>query len=86
MRFLARAYPSKLENTGADGAFRTFLGSLPKNGYLKIINKTKAGPFGSAGGRIPERRGVAPLHDFAPKSAGATTINSNPLIQKFFLS
>ena len=49
---------------GAKGAFRKILGSVTKNGYLKIV---QGGPFGSAGGRIPEEgRGADP-----PKSAPA---------------
>ena len=48
-RFLVHASPSKLVYIGA---FRKKLGSVSQ----KLISQssTKGGPFGSAGGRIPE--------------------------------
>ena len=51
--FLARATPSKLVYSGADGAFRKLLGSVTKIGYLKIVQR--GDPLGRQGGRIPKK-------------------------------
>ena len=55
--FFWRALPQKLVYIGAQGIFRNFLGSIAKNGHLKIY---KGGPFGSAGGRIPKKEASHP--------------------------
>ena len=53
--FFGARSPSKLAYIGAEGAFRKFLGSV---GQKRISEKvSKGGPFGSAGGRIPEGGG-----------------------------
>ena len=44
--FLARAPPSKLVYIGADGAFKKTLGSVAKNGYLKIYKGYLLGRHG----------------------------------------
>ena len=50
--FFGARSPSKLVYIGAKGAFRKILGSV---GQKWISDKvSKGGPFGSAGGRIPE--------------------------------
>ena len=51
------------ENVDQKIAFRKILGSVSQK--WKSQNSTKGGPFGSAGGRIPDREASAPL----PKSA-----------------
>ena len=61
--FLARALPSKLVYFGAKGAFRKILGSVRQKRISQ--NSTMGKPFGSTGGRIPEK-GQRPPH---PKSA-----------------
>ena len=48
-------YPSKLSYIGAGGAFRKISGSVRHQIWISQ-NSAKGGPFGSAGGRIPERR------------------------------
>ena len=41
--FSARALPSKLVCSGAKGALRKILGSVTKNGYLKIVQRALLG-------------------------------------------
>ena len=62
--FSARAPPSKLLRFGTKGAFRNILRPVIQKWISQ--NSTKRGPFGSAGGRIPEGWGSAPP---PPKSA-----------------
>ena len=50
--FLARAPPPNLVYIGAKGAFRKILGSVGQKWISEKVSK--GGPFGSAGGRIPE--------------------------------
>ena len=45
--FSTRAPPSKLVYIGAQGAFRKFLGSMTKNGHLKIVQR--GDPLGRKG-------------------------------------
>ena len=52
--FCARS-PSKLVYIGAKGAFRKILGSAGQKWISEKVSK--GGPFGSAGGRIPEGEG-----------------------------
>ena len=49
--FTARAFLSELEKAGAEGSFRKIRVRQPK---MDISNKYNGGPFGLAGGRIPE--------------------------------
>ena len=63
-RFLGARSTSKLVYIGGEGAFRKSLGSITKNGYLKIVQRGR--PFGSAGGRIPEGEGGRPHPKSAP--------------------
>ena len=37
--FSSRVLPSKLVYIGAEGALRTFLGPVTKNGYLKVVQR-----------------------------------------------
>ena len=57
-RFFGAGSPSKLVYIGAKGAFRKILGSVGQKWISEKVSK--GGPFGSAGGRIPEGRGVRP--------------------------
>ena len=83
IRVLCSAHShSKLVYIGAQGAFRKFVGSVTKNGYLKIVGggdlKLVGGsqnsgwkmgrPFGSTGGRILEgdRMGGGRRPPYAP--------------------
>ena len=50
--FFGARSPSKLVYIGAKGAFRKILGSVGQKGISEKVSK--GGPFGSAGGRIPE--------------------------------
>ena len=56
-------FPSNLVYFGAKGAFRDILRSVNQKGISQ--NSLKGGPFGSAGGRIPEKG-----RPFPPKSSG----------------
>ena len=49
--FTARAFLSELEKAGAEGSFRKIRVRQPK---MDISKKYNGGPFGLAGGRIPE--------------------------------
>ena len=64
-RFFGARSPSKLVYIGAKGAFRKILGSVGQNWISEKVSK--GGPFGSAGGRIPEGGGGVPPPP--PKSA-----------------
>ena len=58
LRFFGTHALSKLISIGAKGAFRKILGSV---GQKWISEKVpKGGPFGLAGGRIPEEGGLPP--------------------------
>ena len=50
--------PSKLVYIGAEGPFRKILGSVGQKWISEKVSK--GGPFGSAGGRIPERERPPP--------------------------
>ena len=50
--FFGARSTSKLVYIGAKGAFRKILGSVGQKGISEKVSK--GGPFGSAGGRIPE--------------------------------
>ena len=71
MRFFFGARsPSQIASIGAEGAFRKILGSVGQKWISEKVSK--GGPFGSAGGQIPEgggggRRPQTP----PPKSAPA---------------
>ena len=54
-RFFGARSPSKLVYIGAKGAFRKILGSVGQKWISEKVSK--GGPFGSAGGRIPEGGG-----------------------------
>ena len=56
--FFGARSPSKLVYIGAEGAFRKILGSVRQKWISEKVSK--GGPFGSAGGRIPEGGGVRP--------------------------
>ena len=56
MRFFGARFPTKITNIGAEGAFTKTLGSVSPN--WRSDNSTKGGPFGSAGGRVPEKESV----------------------------
>ena len=58
------ARSSKLVYIGAEGAFRKILGSVGQKWISEKVSK--GGPFGSAGGCIPEGGGKRPP---PPKSA-----------------
>ena len=53
--FSASAPLVKLVYIGSYGAFRKILSSVSQKWVSQ--NKSKGGPFGSAGGRIPEEEG-----------------------------
>ena len=53
--FFGARSPSKLVYIGAEGAFRKILGSVRQKWISEKVSK--GGPFGSAGGRIPEGGG-----------------------------
>ena len=53
--FFGARSPSKLVYVGAKGAFRKILGSVGQKWISEKVSK--GGPFGSAGGRIPEGGG-----------------------------
>ena len=67
MRFFGARSPSKIAYIGAKGAFRKILGSVGQKWISEKVSK--GGPFGSAGGQIPEGEGVRPP---PPKSAPAS--------------
>ena len=54
-RFFGARSPSKLVYIEAEGAFRKILGSVGQKWISEKVSK--GGPFGSAGGRIPEGGG-----------------------------
>ena len=56
--FFGARSPSKLVYIGAEGAFRKILGSVRQKWISEKVSK--GGPFGSAGGRIPEGGASAP--------------------------
>ena len=56
--FFGARSPSKLIYIGAQGAFRKYLGTVGQKWICEKLSK--GGPFGSAGGRIPEQRASAP--------------------------
>ena len=56
--FFGARCPPKLVYIGAEGAFRKILGSVRQKWISEKVSK--GGPFGSAGGRIPEGGGVRP--------------------------
>ena len=58
MRFFGARSPSKIAYIGAKGAFRKILGSVGQKWISEKVSK--GGPFGSAGGQIPEGEGVRP--------------------------
>ena len=64
--FFGARSPSKLVYIGAKGAFRKILGSVGQKWISEKVSK--GGPFGSAGGRIPEKGASAPSPP-PPKSA-----------------
>ena len=73
--FFGARSPSKLVYIGAKSAFRKILGSVGQKWISEKVSK--GGPFGSAGSRIPERRGVrhpAPPPP-PPKSAPAIVLH-----------
>ena len=53
--FFGARSPSKLVYIGAKDSFRNFLGSVGQKWFSEKVSK--GGPFGSAGGRIPEAKG-----------------------------
>ena len=53
LRFFGACSPSKIAYIGAKGAFRKILGSVGQKWISEKVSK--GGPFGSAGGQIPER-------------------------------
>ena len=55
MRFFGARSPSKIAFIGAQGAFRKILGSVGQKWISEKVSK--GGPFGSAGGQIPEGGG-----------------------------
>ena len=55
MRFFGARSPSKIAFIGAKGAFRKILGSVSQKWISEKVSK--GGPFGSAGGQIPEGGG-----------------------------
>ena len=63
MRFFGARSPSKIAFIGAKGAFRKILGSVSQKWISEKVSK--GGPFGSAGGQIPEGGRPPP----PPKSA-----------------
>ena len=66
MRFFGARSPSKIAFIGAEGAFRKVLGSVGQKWISEKVSK--GGPFGSAGGQIPEG-GRPPPPPPPPKSA-----------------
>ena len=66
-RFFGARSPSKLVYIGAKGAFRKTLGSVGQKWISEKVSK-EGGPFGSAGGRIPEGGGGV-RYPRPPKSA-----------------
>ena len=58
MRFFGARSPSKIAYIGAKGAFRKILGSVGQKWISEKVSK--GGPFGSAGGQIPEGGGGRP--------------------------
>ena len=58
MRFFGARSPSKIAFIGAKGAFRKILGSVGQKWISEKVSK--GGPFGSAGGQIPEGGASAP--------------------------
>ena len=58
LRFFGARSPSKLVYIGAKDAFRKILGSVGQKWISEKVSK--GGPFGSAGGRIPEGGGRPP--------------------------
>ena len=82
MRFFGARSPSKIAFIGAEGAFRKILGSVGQKWISEKVSK--GGPFGSAGGQIPEGGGGAsapppPLPKSAPaKNAYFLTLTGPP--------
>ena len=65
--FFGARSPSNLVYIGAEGAFRKILGSVSQKWISEKV--LKGGPFGSAGGRIPERewsKKPTPPHLYPP--------------------
>ena len=69
MRFFGARSPSKIAYIGAEGAFRKILGSVGQKWISEKVSK--GGPFGSAGGQIPEGGRPPPPPRTPPKSAPA---------------
>ena len=67
--FFGARSPSKLVYIGAKGAFRKILGSVGQQWISEKVSK--GGPFGSAGGRIPEGEASAPLPPLNPPLDGS---------------
>ena len=70
MRFFGARSPSKIAfigAEGAEGAFRKILGSVSQKWIFE--KASKGGPFGSAGGQIPEGAGASAPPRPPPKSA-----------------
>ena len=57
-RFFGARSPSKLVYIGAIGAFRKILGAVGQRWISEKVSK--GGPFGSAGGRLRERKRPPP--------------------------
>ena len=66
MCFFGARSPSQIASIGAKGAFRKILGSVDQKWISEKVSK--GGPFGSAGGQIPEG-GRLPPPAPPPKSA-----------------
>ena len=82
--FFGARSPSKLVYIGAKGAFRKILGSVCEKWISEKVSK--GGPFGSAGGRIPEGGRPPPP---PPKSApGSMTLlqTSVGYVLKFYFN
>ena len=62
--FFGARSPSKLVYIGAKGAFGKILGSVGQKWISEKVSK--GGPFGSAGGRIPEEGAYAPPPQIRP--------------------
>ena len=78
-RFFGARSPFKLIHFGV---FRKILGSVTKNGYLKIVQRE---PFESAGGRIPDGCVLNPLVVRDMNQSGHSFHNSNSLNAIFLL-
>ena len=73
LRFFGARSPSKLVYIGAKGAFRKILGSVRQKWISEKVSK--GGPFGSAGGRIPDGGG----------GGGASAFPLNPPLPQMVL-